>query len=181
MPFFKSMGETLADIVLRDPDTYKFMCLYADKVMRGSSPLTEGQRELLAAYVSALNDCQYCHNTHAYTAQAFGLELTVLEGLVEDVNSAPVDESLKPIFHFVRKLTLSPAKMREADAQAVFEAGWSEAALESALQVCALFSLYNRLVDGYGIKASDRTWRERGRFLKEIGYGKGLLDRLGIE
>ncbi|MCP5087393.1 MAG: hypothetical protein GY952_11385 [Rhodobacteraceae bacterium] len=48
-------------------------------------------------------------------------------------------------------MTLTPTKMVEADAAAVYDAGWSEAALFDAVQTCALFNMMNRILEGTGI------------------------------
>lgn len=53
---------------------------------------------------------------------------------------------MKPVFRLVLKLTRPPTRVGEADARAVFEAGWNEQALHDAVAVCALFNYMNRLV-----------------------------------
>ena len=42
--------------------------------------------------------------------------------------------------------------MTQADADAVFAAGWNDQALHDAVSTCALFNFMNRLVEGHGIK-----------------------------
>jgi hypothetical protein len=37
-----------------------------------------------------------------------------------DVDAAPIDKRFRPIFKFVKKLTLTPYKMTQADADAVY-------------------------------------------------------------
>jgi len=71
-----------------------------------------------------------------------------------DVATSAVDEAMKPILAYVGKLTRTPAMMTEADALAVYAAGWDEQALFDAISVCALFNLMNRIVEGSGIKAN---------------------------
>ena len=56
---------------------------------------------------------------------------------------------------YARKLTLSPARVTEADAAAVYEVGWGDDALYSTVLVTALFNFYNRLVEGVGLALSD--------------------------
>lgn len=69
---------------------------------------------------------------------------------MEDVDTASVDDKMKPILHYVTKLTrLEPLKT--ADAEAVYAAGWSERALYDAVQVCALFNMMNRIIEGTGV------------------------------
>jgi alkylhydroperoxidase family enzyme len=93
-----------------------------------------------------------------------------IDGLIHDLATAPVDSKLRPILAFVKKLTLTPARMTQADADAVFAAGWDEAALHSAIAVCCVFNFMNRLVDGHGIEADRASFAERGRKHVEMGY-----------
>lgn len=64
-------------------------------------------------------------------------------------------DELKPIFRYVRKLTETPSRMTQADAAAVYAAGWEEKALYDAVSVCALFNFMNRLVEGTGLTGDD--------------------------
>ncbi|NKB28900.1 MAG: peroxidase-related enzyme [Rhodobacteraceae bacterium] len=137
---FQMFGEKLAP-----------WCQYESLVMRGESELSAAERELIAAYVSGLNACSYCHDAHTIFAHAYGIEPSVIEALIDDPDSAQVDHRMKPVLAYVAKLTLSPSRMTEADAQAVYDAGWSERALFDAIQVCGVFNLVNRLIEGTGI------------------------------
>ena len=86
------------------------------------------------------------------------------------VDSAPVDPRLKPILKYVGKLTQTPSKMVQADADAVFDAGWDEQAVRHAINVSALFNYFNRVVDGHGLAADAATDTERGAALASLGY-----------
>ncbi|WP_373486712.1 carboxymuconolactone decarboxylase family protein [Blastomonas sp.] len=127
---------------------------YHDRVLRDWSPLTVAERELIAAYVSGLNACTYCHGAHVVAARAFGIASDLFESLMIDIESSAVEEKLKPILAYVGKLTRTPALITEADALAVYAAGWDEQALFDAVSVCGLFNLMNRIVEGSGIKAN---------------------------
>ncbi len=142
---------TLGGVIRRFADKLTPWCEYESLVMRGKSDLSFSERELIAAYVSGLNACSYCHDAHTAFARAYGIDPKLIEALMEDIDSAPVDQRFKPILAYVSKLTLSPALMVEEDAKAVFDAGWSEDALFDAIQVCGVFNLVNRLVEGTGI------------------------------
>jgi len=56
------------------PDTARPLLDYHELVMRGPSPFTVAERELIAAYVSGVNECGYCHGVHTATAEAFGIQ-----------------------------------------------------------------------------------------------------------
>jgi uncharacterized peroxidase-related enzyme len=139
-------------------------------VMRGPSPFTPGEREFIAAYVSGLNNCEYCHGVHAATAAAFGVPTDVLSAAIADLDSAPVDGRMKPILRYVRKLTSEPARVTESDAADVFGAGWDDRALRDAVLVCGLFNLMNRVVDGLGVSAPADYLELSGVRLHDVGY-----------
>ncbi|GAB3383570.1 carboxymuconolactone decarboxylase family protein [Amycolatopsis echigonensis] len=168
----------LLDVFRSYPDTAGPLLDYHEALLRGPSPVSVAERELIAAYVSGLNSCGYCHGVHTATAAAFGVPGNTLSALLADVATAPVDERLKPLLSYVGKLTRTPSRMTEADAAAVFAAGWDERALHDAVSVCALFNLMNRLVDGLGITASADYFTRSARRLADGGYA-GLKTMLG--
>jgi len=174
MPLFPSLPETAAvpDIWRRWPDHAQFLPKLSEAIMRGPSAFSPGERELIAAYASASNQCHYCFGVHSQTARAFGIEEALLEKLMEDPAAAPVDARMKPVLAYVRKLTLEPARMTQADADAVFAASWDEDALHDAVMVCALFNFMNRVVDGHGIGLEPALLKRRGVMIKEQGYDR---------
>ena len=117
-----------------------------------------------------LNACKYCHTTHAGVAAAFGVEPDLFKVLLSDIDLAPAEDRIKPILRYARKLTLSPARMTEADAAAVYEAGWGDDALYSAVLVTALFNFYNRFVDGVGLTLPEGYVAEAAKRLSTQGY-----------
>lgn len=156
MSIFPSLPDNhqLPDVFRRFPATVAPLLAYHDRVLRDWSPLTVAERELIAAYVSGLNACTYCHGAHVVASRAFGIDPALFEGLMADVATSQVDEKLKPILAYVGKLTRTPAMMTTADADRVYAAGWDEQALFDAVGVCALFNMMNRIVEGTGIKAN---------------------------
>jgi len=176
MPYLPSLPERarLLDVFRRQPATAKPLIAYHDALMRGPSPLSVAQRELIAAYVSGLNQCTYCHGVHNATAEAFGIAAGALTDLLGDGKSAAVDHRLEPILRYMQKLTVSPARMTQGDADAVYAAGWDEQALHDAVAVCALFNFMNRYVEGLGIRAERAYFVEAGERLHDVGY-RGLL------
>jgi len=155
---FPSLPEDpqLPDVFRRFPHTVPPLLDYHDRLLRDPSPLTVGEREMIAAYVSALNACDFCHGAHVIAAGVYGIEESVIEALLNDPQTAPVKDQLKPILAYVGKLTKTPGRMTPADAQRVYDAGWDEQALFDAVSVCALFNMMNRLVHGSGITLDPR-------------------------
>ncbi|HEV2781212.1 MAG TPA: carboxymuconolactone decarboxylase family protein [Actinophytocola sp.] len=163
-------GAVLMDVFRAYPDTTRPLLDYHELVLRGPSPFTVAERELIAAYVSGVNSCDYCHGVHTVTAEACGVAVGAVPAAVADLDSAPVSEKLKPVLRYVGKLTRSPSSVSKLDAEAVFAAGWDERALYHAVLVCALFNFMNRVVEGLGIKADDDYYAMSGKRLNDIGY-----------
>jgi uncharacterized peroxidase-related enzyme len=149
-------------------------------IMREPSRLSPGERELIAAYVSGLNECRYCHGVHSATAQHFGVEPGLLSRMVERLDTSGLDAKWLPLMAYVRKLTLTPSRLVSADAEAVIAAGWDERTLHDAINVVCLFNFMNRLADGHGIKGDSAIFAARGKALKASGYDP-LLESLADE
>ena len=161
---------TLLQVFTAYPDSARPLLALHEVVMRGPSRLTPGEREFIAAYVSGLNACDYCHGIHTVTAAAFGVAEEVLTAAVADVETAPVDDKLRVLLRYVGKLTRRPSTMDDADAAAVFAAGWDERALHDAVLVAALFNFMNRMVEGIGIRPDSAYTRLSGQRLHDAGY-----------
>jgi uncharacterized peroxidase-related enzyme len=166
MSRFPSLPErpVLADVFKRFPDTIRPLLEYHDMLLRGPSLLSVAERELIAAFVSRLNACEYCAGAHGAIAEIQGMPTGIVERLATDVTTAPIDKKLQPLLAYARKLTLTPARMVDADARSVFAAGWDETALFHTISICALFNFMNRMVDGCGIGTDAEILAEqRGR------------------
>lgn len=144
----------LDKVFKRFPHSAAPLLEYHDRLLRDPSPLTVAQRELIAAYVSGINACTYCHGAHVVAARAFGLDETLFEGLMNDLEASDIEETMKPLLAYVGKLTRTPSMMIQNDADRVYAAGWDERALFDAISICGLFNLMNRIVEGSGIKAN---------------------------
>lgn len=162
MPRFKSLPENphLSDVFRRFPAGMWQLCDFHDVKLRGDSPLSVAERELIAAYVSGLNACGFCFGAHATIAETHGMHPALFERLVENPAEAGVDAKLLPILAYVKKLTESPSRLVDRDAEAVFAEGWSEQALFDAIVVCALFNFMNRVVEGCGVVPGAGTTQE---------------------
>ena len=162
---------SLEKVFRRFPHTLPPLLEYHDRLLRDPGPLPVATRELIAAYVSGLNACTYCHGAHVVAAEAFGIDPDLFDGLIFDLGSSEVEEKLKPLLAYVKKLTLTPAMMSDRDAEPVYAAGWSEEALFMAVSICALFNFMNRIIEGSGIKSDPlaATPAERQARIQRMG------------
>ena len=153
MSRFPSLPENphLADVFKRFTRGVWPLLDFHDAILRGDSELSVGERELIAAYTSGLNACRFCHGSHRMIAEVHGIDAEVFNGLFDEPVTAGLDARWAPLLAYVRKLTETPARLTDADAQAVFDAGWSEEALYDAVVICAAFNMMNRIVEGTGV------------------------------
>jgi alkylhydroperoxidase family enzyme len=90
--------------------------------------------------------------------------------VLADWRTAPLDPKLRATLGFLEKLTLAPTEVRPADVTPLRAAGVSDEGIEDAIQVCALFNIYDRLADSMnwnlpgpdGYAASGRNLMRRG-------------------
>ncbi|MFJ3905488.1 carboxymuconolactone decarboxylase family protein [Streptomyces sp. NPDC090025] len=160
----------LLQVFQSHPETSEPLLVLHERLLRGPSPFTVAERELMAAYVSGLNACGYCHGIHTATAEAFGVPEGLLAAALADLDSAPVEERLKPVLRYLAVLTRTPDRLTERDAEAVRAAGWDDRALYDAVLVGALFNFMNRMVEGLGIVADPAYVPVSAARLHEHGY-----------
>jgi len=173
MPFFKSMPENAGPplVFTTYPEIYRLWSEMSQALMNGPSPLTPGERELIFAYAAGVAGCKFVYTAHAAVAYAWGYEEGLLDKLFADFDGAPVEPKLKPLLAFVRKLTLTPGEMTQADADAVFAAGWDEKALHDAIAVTARMCFMQRLTEGHGFTPfSAEHAKKHAHRRVELGY-----------
>jgi uncharacterized peroxidase-related enzyme len=161
---------SLLEVFKAFPETSKPLIEFHEALLRGPSPFTPMERELIAAFVSGLNHCRYCSAIHTAVTERLGGPLGLANRLTESFDLAAAPEKLRPVLRYAQKLTRDPTGVTPADAEAIFAAGWSETALYHAVAVTALFNLMNRLVEGLGIEL-DRAYAQiAAQRLADRGY-----------
>ncbi len=172
MSFFPSMQkpEGVLNILRFNPLAGQALIALHTAALRNESSLSPADKELIAAFVSGLNECRYCYGVHSRTAIAYGLDESTLQSLIDDVDGSSIRAELKPLLRYVQKLTVDPSRMTQSDARAVFDAGWDEQALHEAVLTTCIFNFMNRLLEGHGVKGGDIDFAERGRALHDQGY-----------
>ena len=174
MPFvsFLPVDAGMPEISQSRPEQMGLFNRLAHSLMRGPSSFTVGERELIGAFVSSINDCPYCAGCHTAAARHFDIPESTLRALDKDPEFEQVDERLRPVLRYARKLTEAPYRMTQSDADAVLAAGWDELALSDVVLICGLFNMANRIIDGHGVDRAtpgDKL-KDGGQWLAEFGY-----------
>jgi uncharacterized peroxidase-related enzyme len=160
-----------AKLVFYRPDFYGARAKeFTHEAMRGPSAWSVGDRELMAAYVSKVNDSAFCIGAHTATASQAYRDGPRVAAVLADLDSAPVEEPLRATLRMLGKLTaggeLSPGDMRE-----VLAAGVSAQQVQDALAVCAAFNTTDRLADAFGFEVlSPEGFAAGAKYLLKRGY-----------
>jgi uncharacterized peroxidase-related enzyme len=143
---------------------------FTHEAMRGPSAWTVGDRELMAAYVSAVNGSAFCVGAHTATARQAYRDGPRVAAVLEDLESAPVAEPLRATLRMLGTLTREGA-VGPDDMRAVLAAGASPRQVEDALAVCTAFNITNRLADAFGFEQLSAEGFEAGaKYLLKRGY-----------
>ncbi|MFZ2156672.1 MAG: peroxidase-related enzyme [Bradyrhizobium sp.] len=171
MPHLPSLPAhaSLLDVFRMFPETNEPLISFHEILLRGPSPFTEAERELIAAYVSGLNGCRYCHGVHTATAERLGIAPGAISALL-DGNTSAIPYKMMPVLDFAKKLTQRANGVTKVDADAVLAAGWEETAVYHLVAVVALFNYMNRLVEGLGIELNPSYAQTAAKRLADFGY-----------
>jgi uncharacterized peroxidase-related enzyme len=146
------------------------MGVLTQKAMRGLSAWSVGDRELMGACVSQMNECKVCTKTHAGVAALAYQDEAKVSSVLADLETAPIDERLRATIRVLRKLTREH-EVNADDMRAMLAAGVSREQIEEALAVGFVFNTVDRLSRTFGwIVAGPRAFAAGARFLLARGY-----------
>jgi AhpD family alkylhydroperoxidase len=143
---------------------------FTHEAMRGPSAWSVGDRELMAAYVSKVNESAFCIGAHTATARLAYQDGAKVQAALADLESAPVEEPLRATLRMLGKLT-ADGKLSAGDMREVLSAGVSRQQVEDALAVCVAFNTTGRLADAFGFQVLSPEGFEAGaKYLLKRGY-----------
>ncbi|MES9536729.1 MULTISPECIES: carboxymuconolactone decarboxylase family protein [unclassified Actinomadura] len=160
-----------AKLVFYRPDFYGTRAKeFTHEAMRGPSDWSVGDRELMAAYVSKVNESAFCVAAHTATASRAYQDESRVAAVLADLDSAPVEEPLRATLRMLGKLTRE-GEVGADDMRDVLAAGVSPRQVEDALAVCAAFTVTARLANAFGFELLTPEDFEAGAgYLLKRGY-----------
>jgi uncharacterized peroxidase-related enzyme len=140
------------------------------EAMRGRSGWSVGDRELMAAFVSKVNECQFCVAAHSATSGLWYGDHAKTAATLADLETAPIDGPLRAMLRLLGKLTREHS-VEPDDIRAVLAEGVSPEQIQDALAVCLAFNIMNRLADAFDFDvASPAAMNAGARYLLKRGY-----------
>lgn len=159
------------------PETAKPLNELAEVLLRAPHSLTPGERELIAAYVSGLNECRFCCSSHsAFAAAQLDEGMTLVDQVRADLDSAPVSEKLRALLRIAGAVQESGRKVTPELVGAARAEGASDLEIHDTVLIAAAFCMFNRYVDGLGTFAPEapEVYRTVADRIITHGYGSSV-------
>lgn len=163
----------IRSLVMFRPETGKHLYELVQILLRGESPLTPAERELIATHVSARNNCMFCMSSHAAAArELYGAEKNVVDCVISDVDTAPVSAKMKALLHIAGKVQQSGKSVTPEDVAEARNQGANDRDIHDTVLIAATFSLFNRYVDGLAsfTPTDPKAYEEMGKRMTTLGY-----------
>jgi uncharacterized peroxidase-related enzyme len=160
------------------PETAKPMNELVDVLLRGPHPLSPGERELIATYVSARNDCLYCQTIHgAIAAHYWGGNEDLVRRVKQDFEYADISPKLKALLTIAGKVKLGGKCVTPEDVAHARAHGASDLEIHDTVLIAAMFCTCNRYVDGLATWTPNDPafYRQRAAKIAAEGYGAATL------
>ena len=155
------------------PETAQPLNDLAEILLRSENSLSRGERELIATYVSYLNDCFFCQNAHGGLAQHYlQCSLSVIDEIKEDVTSSSISEKLKALLAIAASVQKGGKHVTVDQIEKAKHLGATDLEIHDTVLIAAAFCMFNRYVDGLGTSAPlDRQFYiDRAKARAEEGY-----------
>lgn len=162
----------IVELLFYKGSTGKALSNLAHTLLHGPSGLTKGERELIAAHVSKLNDCEFCHNSHAGSANEHLQDQgNAVSCLSTDMESSHISVKLKALLMIASQVQQSGKAVRETDITNAKKAGASDEDIHDTVLIAAAFCMFNRYVDGLGTSpASQEEYMDMSKRMAKKGY-----------
>ena len=136
------------------PETARPLGELAETLLRGDSTLSRGERELIAAYVSRLNECEYCASSHGATA---AVQLPGGAAQVRDVlaGAGAVSDKLRALLDIAGLVQRGGGAVTEEAVAKARTEGATDVEIHDTVLIAAMFCMFNRYVDGLGTSVPD--------------------------
>jgi uncharacterized peroxidase-related enzyme len=159
------------------PETAKPLNELVDVLLRGPHLLSPGERELIATYVSARNDCTYCQTIHgAIAAHHLGGNERLVLNVKQDFGTADISDKLKALLTIAGKVQLGGKNVTVEDVDRARSLGATDLEIHDTVLIAAVFCMCNRYVDGLATWAPEDPdfYRQRAAIVAANGYAASI-------
>lgn len=164
----------IRSLVLYRPETGKYLYDLVAVLLRGKSTLSTAERELIAAYVSERNNCNFCAKSHSAAAQfLYGEEAHLVADSITDPEKSAISEKMKTLLNIAGKVQINGKNVSQSDVESAKNAGANESEIHDTVLISATFSMFNRYVDGLDTfsPTDEKAYKKMGQMMVANNYG----------
>ena len=155
------------------PETAKPLNELAETLLHAPNSLAPGERELIATYVSYLNDCYFCQTVHGAIAAAhLNDDEQLVKRVKADFQHADISDKLKALLLIASKVQKDGKLVTTSDVEEARRHGATDIEIHDTVLIAAAFCMYNRYVDGLATwqPHDEDLYRQRGKKTAREGY-----------
>jgi len=155
------------------PETTKPLNEFAEVLLRSENSLSRADRELIATYVSYLNDCFFCQNAHGGLAQHYlGCDIGFIDAFKSDFQKVDISDKLKALLAVAGSVQKGGKHVTPEQIASARSHGATDIEIHDTVLIAAAFCMFNRYLDGLGTWApTDRMFYvNRAKERAEEGY-----------
>lgn len=156
------------------PETAKPLNMLVDALLHDpNNSLSPGERELIATYVSYLNDCYYCQTIHgAIAAACLNDDEQIVKNVKADFQHAAISDKLKALLVIAAKVQKGGKNVTTEDVEHARSQGATDIEIHDTVLIAAAFCMFNRYVDGLATNQprDEEAYRQRGKQVARDGY-----------
>ncbi len=145
----------------------------AETLLRGPNTLSRAEREMIASYVSAQNDCHFCHASHrAAAANHLEGDYALVDAVRDNPEDAEITPKLKALLSIAGKVARSGLEVTTADIDRAIAEGATDVEIHDTVLIAAAFCMFNRYVDGLATltPTDDAIYDIMGKRMAHEGY-----------
>jgi len=155
------------------PETARPLNELAEILLRSNNSLPPGERELIGAYVSYLNDCFFCQQVHgAIAAHYLQCGLSFIDDIKADFQSTSIPVKLKALLAIAGSVKKGGKFVTKEQIDQARNFGATDREIHDTVLIAASFCMFNRYVDGLATwaPADKEIYVQRAKMRAEEGY-----------
>lgn len=163
----------IVELLFYKGSTGKALSNLAQTLLHGPSNLSPGERELIASYVSRLNECEFCHQSHQAVAKVhYANQPEIPEAIYLENKEAYLSPKMLALLAIAAKVQKNGKEVQKMDIEEARKSGANDEEIHDTVLIAAAFCMFNRYVDGLGTSLPENKsdYEQMGQRLAKKGY-----------
>lgn len=161
----------IVSLLMYDTETAKPLTDLAQTILRRKSSLSQGERELIASYVSYLNGCKFCNGSHRECAAILLNDTKVVDEVEDKGWAAAPNQKMMYLLQIAGQVQRSGKHVTTESIMLAKKSGATDQEIHDTVLIAAAFCMYNRYVDGLATFLPDAAGLKKdGASIAKYGY-----------